>query len=142
MKGTRYKNGKKIARQSLSHSFTQPLIIHSVSQSVSQSVTHHSVSQSPSQSVTHSLSHSVIGHTFALYSAPTAFSPFPRFDESPAKHILRQYIKWWVTESQTNHIKRPPGNKPTFVIVVVVIISSNGLPLLFPCRWTLMETCK
>ena len=133
---------KSPVRHLVTHSLSHLSFSQSVSQSVSHSVTHHSVTQSPSQSVTHSLSHSVTGHTFALYSAPTAFSPFPRFDESPAKYILRQYIKWLVTESQTIHIKRPPANKPTFVIVVVVIISSNGLPLLFPCRWTLMETCK
>lgn len=68
--------------RSLNHSLTHSATRHLVTQSL--------IIQSLNPSVNRSRTHSVIGHTFALYSAPTAFSTFPRFDESPAKHISRQ----------------------------------------------------
>ena len=106
--------------QLVSHSFTRSLnhsLTHSLDHSsFSHSSTHHSVTESLSQSVTNSLSHSVIRHTFALYSAPTAFSTFPRFDESPAKHISRQYIKSWLNHKIITSKNHPPTNQPSSLL--------------------------
>ena len=102
--------------QLVSHSFPRSLSYSLFSHSVSHSITHYSVTQSLSYSVTHSLSHSVIGHTFALYSAPTAFSFFPRFDESPAKYILRQYIKWWLNHKIITWKDHPPTYQPSSLL--------------------------
>ena len=101
---------------SLIHSFTQPL-----THSLTHSTTHHLVTQaliiqSLNPSVNRSRIHSVIRHTFALYSAPTAFSTFPRFDESPAKHISRQYIKSWLNHKIITSKNHPPTNQPSSLL--------------------------
>ena len=134
---------------SLSHSAPQSLSVtqslnHSVAQSLSRSVAQslsRSVAQSLSRSVAQSLSRSVSSVNQSAFTQPLRHRPYlcfvfsthrlftlSTFGRKPCK-VHPMSISQMVTQSQNSHIK---DHKPTFVFVVIVIISSNGFPFLFP----------